>query len=302
MESVISEAQSILHELLFLLEEGFKLLPHNNVPKELRQAGYTLYKGVITPEKIVAHKYLFDYFESPFLIGYIALFKALLNEHESVSNEFAFRTLLEMGCENSFILFNKAVDPSDKKIFILATLLADYSSIETSERKIFNKWLINLFNEHKTFLNTNLSKQDYEDVDKLVKLLQLSAIPLDQFTKQIKIVRQLINKLKSSIMNKYEQTGIFKLTDTYKRMKSGEAHMLHGNAFLILDRMGQQSHANHVFRVLAYLTISGVDLLNMLPGFLKNDQYSKKVSEFMTRQAEFRKRFQSEWAKIRRGK
>ena len=97
------------------------------------------------------------------------------------------------------------------------------------------------------------------------------------------------------MLNKYKQKKVFALNDMYKRMKSGESHMLHGNAFLIINRINQQSDENHLFRVFAYLTISGIDMLNHLSGFLGNESYSQKIDEFNKKHDEFEKRFKIAW-------
>ncbi len=285
MEEIFSEAKSTMEEMLSLLIEGYELLPKRIVPRELLKQDYTYYKGVIVPIKTVSHRYLFDDFEAPFLDAYIALFKKLLEEHTSISSEFAFRTLLEMGSEDS--------------LFILISLLADYGSIETSERKIFNDWLIKLFQENEAFLQSQLSKSDFDTLLQLKNLLQKSIIPLDKFTVLLKATRQLVNKVKAEILNKYTQKKIFGLRDNYKRMKSGEAHMLHGNVFLIHNRMSQQPLKNHIFQVFAHLAITGTDMLNRLSGFLSNKKFTEKVNCFMEEHTDFKKRFSAEWEKAR---
>lgn len=80
-------------------------------------------------------------------------------------------------------------------------------------------------------------------------------------------------------------------------MKSGEAHMLHGNAFLIIHRINKQSDENHLFRVFAYLGISGTDMLNRVSGFLDDKSYSQKIGAFNKDHEEFKKRFKIAWEK-----
>lgn len=300
MEKIFIDAKSILEEMLILLRKGRDLLPQKRVPIELLKQGFTNYKGVITPTKTVSHRYLFDDFETPFLEAYIALFRKLLEEHVNISNEFAFRTLLEMGCEDSFIIFDKIVENDDKKLFILILLLADYSSIETNERALFNGWLIKLFQENIVFLKSRISKSDFNSLIEFKNLLHEQTIPLVRYTILLKIARQLVSKVKSVILNKYAQKKIFGLSDTYKRMKSGESHMLHGNAFLILDRMSNQPVENHEFRVFAYLTIAGTDILNRLSGFLNDGRFTEKTDCFMKKLNDFKPKFNSEWETVRR--
>ena len=295
MDSIFEEAKIHAEKLLSFLKEGNELLPKRLVPRDLLKQGFTLYKGVVTPLNSVSHKYLFDDFEAPFLEAYIALFEKLIEQNSSVLNEFSFRTLLEMGSEDSFIILDKRVEKDDKKIFILVSLLADYSSIETSMRIIFNVWLTKLSDEHEEFIKQMLPEKDFISLKELKNLLNDTSIDLDKYTILLKEVRELRNRVKANILNKYKQKKVFALNDSYKRMKSGESHMLHGNAFLVIHRMNQQSNENHLFRVFAYLTISGTDMLNHLSGFLDNKSYSQKIDKFNKELKDFKERFKKAW-------
>ena len=295
MDNIFEEAEIQAEKLLSVLKEGNGLLPKRMVPRNLLRQGLTVYKGIVAPIKSVSHKYLFDDFEAPFLEAYIALFEKLIEQNSSVLNEFSFRTLLEMGSEDSFIILDKRVEKDDKKIFILVSLLADYSSIETIMRSVFNDWLTKLFDEHEEFIKKMRPEKDFTSLKELKDLLNNTSIDLDRFTILLKEARELRNKVKANILNKYKQKKVFALNDMYKRMKSGESHMLHGNAFLIINRMNQQSDENHLFRVFAYLTISGIDMLNHLSVFLGNKGYSQKVDEFNNEHNDFKKRFKTAW-------
>lgn len=193
---IFEEANTQAGKLLSLLKEGNGLLPKRIVPHDLLRQGFTLYRGIVAPIKSVSHKYLFDDFEVPFLEAYIALFDKLIVENSSVLNEFSFRTLLEMGSEDSFIVLDKRVGKDDKKIFVLVSLLADYSSIETSMRSVFNAWLTKLFDEHKKFIEQALSERDFNSLKELKDLLNNSSIDLDRFTILLKEVRELRNRVK----------------------------------------------------------------------------------------------------------
>jgi len=78
-------------------------------------------------------------------------------------------------------------------------------------------------------------------------------------------------------------------------MKSGESHTLHGNVFLIAFRMKQQSLDNHLFRVHAYLTIAGNEVLKRLGKYLNNSTFLKKVEEYEKENQKFRKDFNVAW-------
>ncbi len=132
MNDIFSEAKSQAEKLLTLLIEGEGLLPERLVPKELLKQGYTLYKGFTVPTASVSHKYLFDDYEAPFLAAYIELFRKLVEECTNVTNEFSFRTLLEIGSENSLTSNDERLFPQifqELAVKILLAMAADTLTI-----------------------------------------------------------------------------------------------------------------------------------------------------------------------------
>lgn len=293
---IYRESEILIAKLASLLKEGYELFPKVLIPTNLLLQGLTSHKGIIVKLDDVAHKYLYEGYEDPFLRAYISLFEKIFSEKTATTNEFSFRALLEMGVEDSFILFDPRVDEKDKKLYTLLILLADYSSIETSMKGMFHDWFNKLFKNNEDFLKGTLSDKDLQVILDLKHTINQTSINEDVFTSLLKYSRQLINKHKSNILNKYAQKKIFELTKTYKRMKSGESHTLHGNVFLIAYRMGQQSVDNHLFRVHAYLTISGNALLTKLSEYHKNDKYTGKVNGYIKEYDLFKAKFTESWA------
>lgn len=296
-KQIFQESQEQAEKLLTLLSEGFTLFPKKLVPKELIRKEYTYYKGFIAPIPSVSHRYLYDDYEAPFLDAYISLFKKILEERESFTNEFAFRTFLEMGVENSFIIFDQKVSKDDKKLYILTSLLADYASIDTSMRGMFKNWFNKLYNENRLFLAKKLAKE-IKILDNLKIIFDKNELDLEKYASILKQAREMNNKIKARILRSYKEKKVLNFSQGYKRMKSGEAHTLHGNVFLIFYRMRQQPE-NHLFRLYAYLTISGNDLLDRLKKYLDKTPYSKKVAEYMKNNADFRIKFKKEWEQLK---
>lgn len=296
-EEIFKEAEEHARELLSLLEDGVKLFPSTKVPKELLKQGLTYYKGLVLPLKSVSHKYLQNY-EVPFLMAYISLFRKVLEEAPSYSNEFAFRPLLEMGCDDSYILFDGNVTQEEKRLFIDVLLLADYSSIETSMKALFKGWFNELYKESEGFLKEKLTEKQMVILEKLYEVMNNSPLDEEAFTNKLKQTRQLINDIKAGILNTHEQKKALNRDLKFKRMKSGEAHTLHGNAFLIEYRMSQQPSQNHLFRVYSYLMISGNELVIRLSNYHKEKQYIEKVTSYIQRDTIFRKKFGQSWTNL----
>lgn len=294
-ETVINQAHKLAIKLLGLLQEGQKLFPNLFVPRDLLRSGYTLYRGIIVPLQNVSHRYLYEYYDCSFLAAYISLFKKLLEERGGRLSEFAFRTILEMGVEESYILFDKNVVQEKKHALILCKTLVDYFSIEMSMRKYFAEWLKRLFEENRPYLHSNLSLQEFNSISRLYEAVSK---PIDtQFTRVLLDTRNLCNRLKNDLLNKQQQSGKFVLSEGYRRMKSGEAHTLHGNVFLMPHRLEQQSDQNHLFRVYSYLTISGNDLLKRLSEHFGNPNYIQLTQAYFDEFERSKVLFAKAWEK-----
>lgn len=292
-DEALKKSDKFVEKLLQLLVEAKSLFPTVKVPLALLRQGLTEYKGVIVPLKNVSHRYLYDFYDGNFIDTYIKLFQKIYEEKASCSTEFAFRTLLEMGVEESFILYDSRIDDDEKNTYTLLKTLVDYFSIETGMRALFSGWYKQLFEENKAKIETSLPAGDYSVMTNIFSRLDG---PFDEeFTKALVDGRQLCNTIKARVLNKYSQKKIFVLTEGYKRIKSGEAHTLHGNIFLLNYRLTQQSEQNHLFRVYAHLTISGNDMLKRLSDYLGNQSFTDKVSSHLSQFDGFKTKFNEAW-------
>ena len=298
-EDILKKAKEQVIKLLSLLEEGYELFPSRKVPTNLLAEGYTYYKNIVVPLEIVSHKYLYDEYEVPFFEAFISLFKRMIEESSSFSNELAFRTLLEMGTEDSYILFDQNITANEKKLYTIVSLLADYSSIETVMKQLFVGWFNKLYVENKTFLETSLSEKQIETLEGMGKNVNKEQLDDVEYTQLIKRTRQIVSDVKSGIFNNHEQRKLLVRTNGFKRMKSGESHTLHGNVFLIAFRIKQQSLDNHLFRVYAYLTIAGNELLERLSKYHKNKIFEEKVKKYIEENRKFRNSFNVKWERAK---
>lgn len=292
--NIFEESDKRIQRIQVLLNRTKELFPKTNVSRDLLKAGYTEYKGITVPFSSVSHRYLYDYYDATFLNTFICLFNTIYSEKHSLVSEFTFRTLLEMGVEDSFILYDKNVSKDEKRKYMLIKTLVDYFSIETSMKEFFSSWFKNLYKENEKMLKEKLSETDFKIVTHLHESLDK---PLDEkYTKVLKDGRNLCNRIKANILDQYRQKGLFVPTQGYLRIKSGESHMLHGNVFLIPYRFKQQTKENHLFRVYAYLMISTIDLLGRLSGYFDNKTFSQNAKEFFDDYAAFRINFTQVWA------
>lgn len=298
MQAILKKADEQIKRAILLLNKGAELLPNSSVPAILLNQGFTQYKGVIVPLESVSHKYLFEYYEKTFLLAYITLLMRLWEEKSALTNEFAFRVLLEMGIENSFLIYDKRVEENDKKIYLLILLLADYSSIETSMKSVFYKWFEKLLCENKAFLQEKLTEKDWK---KIIMLEEVVEDPTDKikYRQTITKVRRLINDVKSRLLQKYSQSGIYIENENIKGMKSGESHTLHGNVFLLINRLNKKSGKNHLFRVCSYILIPCISVLKRLSEYHGNEKYTKEVNQFLSDYNTFGKEISLAWASLK---
>jgi len=202
---MLKKAEEQSKKLLELLEGGYNLFPSRKVPVDILLSGYTYYKGIVVPTKVVAHRYLYDDYENPFLNAFIALFKKILEESSSYSNELGFRTLLEMGTEDSYVLFDQKVSGEEKRLYTTIVLLADYSSIETAMKPFFVDWFNKLLGENKTFLIDKLNEKQILLLEIMSEIINKKELDEDAYTQATKQIRQMVSDIKANIINYHEQ-------------------------------------------------------------------------------------------------
>ena len=292
-ENIFLQADARISKLFQVMEDTQKYFPTVVVPRTLLKSGFTYYKGIIAPLKSVSHRYLFEFYESGFWSAFTLLSRTVYEEREAKLSEFTFRALIEMGIDECFILFDQFVDPVEKRKYVLLKTLVDYSSIETGQKPLFNQWFESLMKEEKIFIEQHFT-------DKQQALLQVLGDNINksqekEYTKALISVRRLCMQVKDQIVSKHEQAGHIRISNSYRRMKSGEAHTIHGNIFLLPYRLKQQTRENHLFRVYTYLFFSGIEALTRVVNFLKNDKFSKETDIILSDLNKFKLVFRDVW-------
>ncbi|MBI5151860.1 MAG: hypothetical protein HZA34_04880 [Candidatus Pacebacteria bacterium] len=294
-EELFREADKKIKAMIGALEDLMKLLPSaKKVSRSLIESGFTEYKGVVVPLESVSHRYLFDYYETIFLQSFILLLSTMYTERESRLSEFPCRLLLEMGVEESFILFDQSVTPDERKKYILIKILADYSSIETSMQSIFNKWFTKLLKDEQSFIDQQFKEKEKKLLNSLQGVINKSKE--DEYTRLLINVRQLCMKTKSSIVSSHVKKGHISITTGFKRMKSGEAHTIHGNVFLLLNRLQQQSRDNHLFRLYMYVLFAGQETIMRLIEHISDPKVNKKFEPVLAELTSFKSSMAPAWA------
>lgn len=292
---IFTKADEQANKALSLMKKGEDLFPNTYVPTDLLVKGLTFYKGVVVPLEAVSYKYLVDYYQKCFLQAYITLFTRLWEEKSSLTNEFAFRVILEMGIENSFLVYGRGIEDEDRKLYFTVLLLADYGSIDTGMKSMYYNWFNRLFIENEKLLKERLTEKD------LLSLVNLRAqlancVDRTKYRKAVEYVRILVNKTKSQLLDKYAQKGVYVANENIKGMKSGEAHTLHGNIFLLIERLSKKSEINHLFRLYSYLLLPTAFLLRRLSEYHENRGYTAEVTQFLDDYNIFGREISSAWA------
>lgn len=297
-DDIFTQADTRTVRLLQVLENAQKYFPTVMVPRTLLKSGFTTYKGLVVPLKSVSHRYLFDFYDSGFWSTFILLCKTVYEERETKLSEFTFRALIEMGIDECFILFDQFVDSTGKRKYVLLKTLVDYSSIETSLQPLFNQWFQNLMKEEKTFIEQNFTEKQQAIVRSLGDNINKSQEK--EYTQALISVRRLCMQTKDQIITKHEQAGHIRISNSYRRMKSGEAHTIHGNIFLLPHRLKQQTRENHLFRVYTYLFFSGIEALTRVVNFLKNNELNKEANAILEDLNKFKIVFSTSWEKYQK--
>lgn len=293
-QDIFALADTKILALLQTLENARKYFPTILVPKQLLQMGFTNYNGIVVPIDSVSHRFSFDFYDANFWSTYTLLCRTVYEEREAKLSEFAFRALIEMGIDECFILFHPAVDPIEKKKYVLLKILVDYSSIETGQQPLFNKWFTNLMGEEEDFIDQQYTDKQKSVLQSLGENIEKSQD--DSYTKALIATRRLCMQIKEEIINRHKQAGHLNLSNAYQRMKSGEAHTIHGNIFLLPHRLKQQSKETHLFRVYTYLFYSGIEALAGVMYFLKNDEFTKEATAVLNDLNSFKVVFSQTWA------
>lgn len=292
-DDIFTQADARVLKLLQTLENAQNYFPTVIVPRTLLKSGFTNYKGLVVPLKSVSHRYLFEFYDSGFWSAFTLLCKTVYDEKEAKLSEFTFRALIEMGIDECFILFDQFVDPIEKRKYVLLKTLVDYSSIETSLQPLFNQWFQSLMKEEKSFIEQQFTEKQQAVIQALGDNINKSQEK--EYTKALISVRRLCMQVKDQIISKHEQAGHIKISNSYRRMKSGEAHTIHGNIFLLPHRLKQQTRENHLFRVYTYLFFSGIEALTRVINFLKNDEFSKEAGLVLEDLNKFKIVFTKAW-------
>ncbi len=297
MDEIFNKADEQIKKVLFLLEKGINLFPKTYTSKKLHNEGYTQYNGIIVPLDTISHRILLDHYEKAFLQAYKNLLERLWEEKISLTNEFAFRVILEMGIENSFLIFDKKVEKDDKKIYLLILLLDDYASIETNMSGYFYNWFKNLLNDNNVFLKEKLTEKEWRIIINLKDILT-DNVDKQKYRKAVERTRRLVNAIKNKIIQKYIKRGDYVENENIRAIMSGESHTLHGNVFLIINRLNKKSVNNHLFRVYSYLLLSSTNVLKRLSNYLENNKYKEEVNNFLTEYNFLSKQIAQGWANL----
>jgi len=294
MGDVFVKADQQSEKALTLLNKAEALFPNTYVPTELWLNGLTTYRGVVVPIEQVSYKFLMDYYQRAFLQAYIKLFSNLWKDKSALTSEFSFRLILEMGVENSFLVYGKSIEEKDRKLYFTVQLLADYVSIETGMSSFFYNWFTKLYDENKLLLEDLLNIKDREILSDLRANIGHYE-NVNSYRKDVEEARKLVQRVKGRLLDKYTQKGMYISNDNVKGMKSGEAHTLHGNIFLLSNRLSEKSKTNHLFRLYSYLLLPTTFLLRRLGDYPGNTEFLAEVNKFLVEYNIFGSELSTAW-------
>lgn len=285
-EAIFKEADEEIKLLQEILNVAFKYFPDTLTPTVLFLRGLTIYHDVIVPINSVSHKIMFESFDKTFFSVFKSLFDKVYEERESYTSEFAFRTTIDLGAENSFLMYDTRVEKKDKDRFVLFSMLADYYIFRDDTSSGFGGWFDNLLKDYENLLENS-------EPTKITELLKYKTI--EEHSRNVKTIRKMAGEVRESLINKYVQKKMFDKTLNHIMLNSGLSHTLHGNVFLIFNMLQDTSKQNHLFRVYGNLFITGMEFLKNFCGFANDIEFTKVVDSFILHNNEFRKKFELAW-------
>lgn len=285
-EAIFQEADEQVKLIQEILDLASKYFPNTYTPTVLFLQGLTVYHDVVVPIESISHKMIFESFDKTFFDAFKSLFNKVYKEKESFTSEFAFRTTIDLGVENSFLLYDPRVEKNDKDRFILFSLMADYYSFK-------NKTDFQFQNEFNKFI------KDYGNLLTEKEKLNLEGLleykDENEHSHNVKNIRMISGSIRDSLINKYVQKKIFNKGLNLVMLNSGLSHTLHGNVFLVDNMLKETSYQNHLFRVYANLFITGMEFLKNFCGLANDIEFTKVVNSFIFHNNEFRKKFDEAW-------
>lgn len=288
MDDVIfKEADEEIKLLQEIFDLASKYIPNTYTPTKLFLSGLTIYNNAVVPISSVSHSLILETFDRTFFNAFVSLFNKIYEERKSFATEFAFRTTIDLGVENSFLMFDSRVDKKDKKRLILFSLMADFYDFKDKKGYMFQNEFDKLLRDYKHLL-TNKEETNLSEL--------LNYKNLTEHSHNVKTIRKMYGEIKDSLINKYVQKKIFNKSLNIMMLNSGLSHTLHGNVFLIGDMLGDDSKKNHLFRVYGNLFITGIEFIKNFCGLANDNEFTKVVDSFIIHNNEFKKKFNEAWA------
>lgn len=276
----------ILEALKAAKTELDKLYDTHQRLSDLR-AGLVYKKGLYLPLKSVEHRIMIDAYEVQLLSVFIDLLTEFARGGEDIFKEFAIRTVAEMGLKDSQILFGTDLTEKEKDNFKTIIMLADYGflgfnhSSRLSEYKKLLEEQKNLLSQRQLNLFTELERY-------------LDCKNYEEYKKQIKKVRKLVDSVRSNLYKKTTTPGILR-AENVEAFFSAFSHLIHGNTILLTELLSTKMPKNrNRLRVIWTIFMTGINTLCHVKGFLERrgvqleigdlyqdfDTASKKIAKY----------------------
>ena len=201
--TIFNEADEEIKLLQEILKVASKYLPNTYTPTILYLHGLTIYNKTVVPINSVSHNVMFESFNKTFFSCFNSLFNKVYEERHYFTSEFAFRTLIDMGVKNSFLMFNDSVDKLDHDRFVLISLIADNYDFKKNTTSEFKDWFDKLYKDYGNIL-TEKEKE---------KIAELVLSKNDEgHAHSIKTIRNMSGEVRNNLIDKYSSKRIFNKT------------------------------------------------------------------------------------------
>jgi hypothetical protein len=274
---LFNQVNSSLLKILALLDEERALLAEQRKKEnwQLRQElemGWMKYKGILVPKADYEHRILFDSYGYHLVDSFLRLFKGIYAERDSISTEYAFRSLVEISYYRIQILFSNEIKDDEKEKYKYFIWLADYASLGINHPE-HKRSYINLLSEFEKVVDLN--KEGYRPFVEMKRVLE--QMDKNKHADLVIKIRKKILDVQNDIRTRSSEVKL-PVTVKVKEIYSELSHMLHGNTLFVHHLFTNDNRpSQHKLRAHWFLLISGLNAVTCVSNYLGNQAIKDKV-------------------------
>lgn len=237
------------------------------------------------------HRIIFDGYEVQFLSTFNQFFEAIYTSHNNILNEFAIRTISEMGLKDSQILYSPDLTVEEKDKFKTIAMLTDYGFLALNGPNWFKEFKL-LFLDQQDSLSIK-QKNIYENI-----LSSVTSRDNIEHKILIKRARKLLDSTRDMLYKKTKSSPLIR-QENVDAFFSAFSHLIHGNIIFLTDLLSSNRAKNRTkLRITWTLLMTGINTLTHVSSFLERSGSKIEVGDLLVRFDRVSKDLSLNWKKI----